>query len=305
MNIKRSLAVFGLVLGIFVAGCSSNASSNEESQNGYKNGDLLVDVAWAKEHADDENVQFVDMRGEGFEAGHLPGATNITWGQITREDYEVDGFLANQETFSQNMQDLGINNDSTVVVYDDGSSLSAARLFYALEYYGHSDVKILNGGYAAWLDAGHEVATGKANVTEGNFTASVNKDVQSSQEEVLDNLDNEEVVFLDTRSEGEYTGENLRAERGGHIPGAVHLEWKESITENEAGVSVFKSADELQKQFESAGIKKDKKVVPYCQTNVRGAHTYFTLRLLGYENISPYEGSWAQWGNTADAPIEK
>ncbi|QHE51628.1 sulfurtransferase [Pontibacillus sp. HMF3514] len=307
MNIKKkSLAILSLLLGIFIAGCSSNQDTNASSEEeGYANGDLLVEASWVKEHKDDENIQFVDMRGEGFEAGHIPGAVNMTWGDLTRKDYKVDGFLADGKTFTESMQNIGINNDSTVVVYDGGNSLGAARLFYALEYFGHQNVKILNGGYQAWLNAGNEVATGKANPTKGNFQASANKELQSSQEEVKNNLKSDDVVLLDTRSDAEYTGEKVRADRGGHIPGAVHLEWKNSITKNEDGVPVFKSNKELLKQFESAGIVKDKKVVPYCQTNVRGAHTYFTLRLLGYEKVSPYEGSWAQWGNTAEAPIEK
>lgn len=307
MNIKKkSFAILSLLLGIFIAGCSSNQDTNAKTEEqGYANGDLLVEADWVKEHKDDDNIQFVDMRGEGFEAGHIPGAVNMSWGDLTRKDYEVDGFLADTKTFTESMQNIGINDDSTVVIYDGGNSLGAARLFYALEYFGHKDVKILNGGYSAWLNAGNEVATGEANPTKGNFQASVNKDLQSSQEEVKNNLKSDDVVLLDTRSDAEHTGEKVRAERGGHIPGSVHLEWKDSITQNEDGVSVFKSNEELLKQFEGAGIVKDKKVVPYCQTNVRGAHTYFTLRLLGYEKVSPYEGSWAQWGNTADAPIEK
>lgn len=313
-SIFKLLIVIGF-LAIILAGCGAqeeNVSSTKEeketkvteTENSYPNGDLLVDVEWVKNNLDNENVRFVDMRAEGYEGGHIPGAVNITWQEMNDPENPVKGFLAPPDPFTTLMQDLGINEDTTVVAYDDGSSLSAARLFYALEYYGHDNVKILNGGITGWLSAGEEVSTDEVVVEKGNFKAAQQENLVTRKDFLVNNLDNQNLVILDVRSPEEYNGEDVRSDRGGHIPNAVNLNWTNAITEKD-GVPTFKSAEELKKQFENIGVKKDKTIVPYCQTNVRGAHTYFALRLLGYEKISPYEGSWSEWGNDPSLPIEK
>lgn len=298
-----------LILSISLFGCAQDDATSDENLNndseatGYANADLLVDTEWVVEHLDDEDVQFVDMRSEGFEGGHIPGATNITGQKIVDPDGEFDGILLQSDDFATKMQEIGVNQDETIVVYDDGSSLGAARLFYALEYYGHKNVKIYNGGFTAWLQSGNEVSTEEPNVATGDFVATANEDKVCDLETVQAINEDEGVVILDTRSEGEFTGEDVRAERGGHIPNAVHIEWSQAITEQD-GVPTFKSAEELAALYEGKGVTKDKTIVPYCQTNVRGAHTYFTLRLLGYDSIKPYEGSWAEYGNVETTTIE-
>lgn len=303
-----------MILAVLLSACGAGNEEGSYSSseiNGtletYANPDLLADVSWLQEHLDDPSVRIVDMRKEGYESGHIPGAVPITWQDLADQDHEVDGYLLSEEKFETLMGQLGISNDTTVVAYDEGSSLAAARLFFALEYYGHKDkVRVLNGGYQAWLEQGGEVNSEAVNVQPAEFDAVVVEDRGSTFEEVktlLNSENSENVVILDTRSPAEYQGEDVRAERGGHIPGAVNIEWKQTIRQE--GVPYFKSVDELKQIYESNGVTPDKKVVPYCQTNVRGAHTYLTLRLLGYENISPYEGSWAQWGNDPEAPIEK
>jgi thiosulfate/3-mercaptopyruvate sulfurtransferase len=298
------IALFSMI-GIILQGCSTQTTSNKEDETSstYPNKDLLVDAVWVEEHLDDENIRFVDLRAEGFEGGHIPDAVNITWQELTDPNNKVDGFLLPVDEFEEKMRSLGINNETTVVAYDDGTSLSAARLFYALEYYGHYNVKVLNSGFTGWLDAGKEVSTVEPSIDEGSFTAKPQEERVSSLEFVANNLENEDVVIVDTRSSAEYSGEDVRADRGGHIPNAVHLEWKESITEKD-GIPTFKSVEELMSMFEEAGIVKEKMIVPYCQTNVRGAHTYFTLRLLGFDEVKPYEGSWSEWGNNSSVSID-
>ena len=266
----------------------------------YENGDLLVSTDWLEE--DNGDVVVVDVRREGYEDGHIPGAVSVEPGQLSDPDNPVDGVLPPEEGFEGLMQDIGVNGETTVVAYDDGDSLWASRLFYALELYGHEDVRILNGGYTAWLNDGKEVSTEAPETERGNFTARLNPELQSSREDVDANIGNEATVFLDARSEGEYTGEDVRAERGGHIPGAPHLEWSDAVSGD--GVPYFKSAEELEEQFAAAGVDRDKTIIPYCQTNVRGAHSYFSLRLLGFDDVKPYEGSWAEYGNDPDAEIE-
>lgn len=310
---------FIILLGsiVIIAGCSGsdekNTTSSEsndttdknevQESSAYPNEQLLVDVEWVKENLDNENVRIVDMRGEEFEGGHIPGAVNASWQDVNDPDNPIEGFLLPPEEFASFIQKLGINEDTTVIAYDNGDSMSAARLFYALEYYGKENVKILNGGFTAWLGAGEEVATDTASVEPGTFSAKAEEQLVSTKEEVQKNIENENAVLLDVRSPGEYNGEDVRADRGGHIPGAINLEWTNAMTEKD-GTPVFKTADELKSLLEEAGVTKDKEIIPYCQTNARGAHTYFVLRLMGYDKITPYEGSWAEWGNDPDTPIE-
>lgn len=297
---RLGLFLTTIILSILLIGCSSDQATTDEGN--YPNSQLLVDVEWVANHLDDENVQFVDLRGEGYEGGHIPGATHITWPEIADPEAEFDGILLSAEPFTAKMQEIGIDQDETVVLYDDGSSLSAARLFYALEYYGHQNVKIFNGGFTAWLNAGKDISTTIPETASGNFTAAAKEDLVCDLGTLQASLDNEDIIIVDTRSADEYLGKDVRAERGGHVPGAVHIEWKESITDVD-GVPTFKSFEDLTALFEGQGVTKDKTIIPYCQTNVRGAHTYFTLRLLGYDSIRPYEGSWSEYGNVPTTTI--
>ncbi|MDC3414715.1 sulfurtransferase [Aquibacillus sp. 3ASR75-11] len=309
------MIVFSFI-GFILAGCSSTSESDTTSadkdngeqessseQAAYPNDDLLVDIEWVKENLDNENVRFVDMRGDDYEGGHIPGAVSATWQDVNDPNNPVEGFLLPADPFSSFIQELGINEDTTVVAYDAGNSMSAARLFYALEYYGKENVKILNGGFTAWLNAGEEVSTEAPTIEKGNFIAEAQKQLVSTKEEVESKIDKEDTVLLDVRSPEEYSGDDVRADRGGHIPNAINLEWTTAMTEKD-GVPVFKSSEELANQFEETGVAQDKTIVPYCQTNARGAHTYFVLRLMGYDQVKPYEGSWAEWGNDPNTPIE-
>ena len=296
--------VTALITGLLI-GCSQDDETlTDNGSDSYVNAELLVDTAWVAEHVEDDGVQFVDLRREGYEGGHIPGATHFSTSKITDSEAEYDGILVESEPFAQAMRELGIDQDETVVIYDDGSSLSAARLFYALEYYGHQNVKIYNGGFTAWLNAGEEVSTEAPEIVTGDFVATANQEKVCDLGTLQASLDDENIVILDTRSVEEFTGEEVRAERGGHVPNAIHIEWSEAITEVD-GVPTFKSAEELTALYEENGVTKDKTIIPYCQTNVRGAHTYFTLRLLGYDSIKPYEGSWAEYGNVATTTIDK
>ncbi|MER1986225.1 MAG: sulfurtransferase [Solibacillus sp.] len=316
--LKKLLA--GSAIALLLAACGDDSATNTDVKDGqvseataqdtaeasYPNGSLLVDAQWVNDNLSDDKLVIIDARSEGFEAGHIAGAIALPTSQLNNINNEVDGFLVGAEDFTKLAQSLGINEDSTVVVYDDGNALYSTRVFYALEYYGLKDqVKVLNGGYPAWLIEGLDVATDAEAPTAGNFVAKVDEKLQASREDVETLLNSEDVVIVDTRSKEEYTGEDLRKNaNGGHIPGAVHQEWTTALQENEQGVTVFLDYEDLQKNYDAVGADKDKTIIPYCQTNVRGAHTYFSLRLLGYEDVRPYEGSWAEWGNTGDTVIE-
>lgn len=306
---KIFILTLTMIVGtLLFAACSNENTETEIADNGdpfanYPNAHLLVDVDWLEENLTNENIQIVDMRSEGYEGGHIPGAVPLTWQELNDPNHEISGMILPQEEFEQLMGQLGISNDTTVVAYDEGMSMAAARLFFALEYYGHANVKVLHGGFTAWLTEGKELSTDGPEVEPGTFTATANENLVVTKEFVLDHLDHEDYVILDVRSPEEYSGEDVRAERGGHIPNAVNLNWTETMETNE--YPIFKPYEELASQFASVGVEADsgKTILPYCQTNARGAHTYFTLRLLGFEDVNPYEGSWAEWGNHPETPI--
>lgn len=273
----------------------------------YPNAQLLTDAKWLHEHLNDENLVIIDTRIEGYHAGHIPGAISLSPGKLVDPNHEIAGFLLGEAEFTHLLQSLGLNQDSIVVVYDDGDVLKAARIFYALEYYGFRDqVKVLHSGYPAWLNAGYEGTTAVEEITSGNFVARANEKLVSTREDIEEYLNSAAVVILDVRSEAEYKGIDLRNnKKGGHIPGAVHLDWTKAITKGDDGLTRFLDYEILKDNFEKVGVVKNKAIAPYCQTNGRASHTYFTLRLLGYSDIRSYEGSWAEWGNTEGTEIEK
>jgi thiosulfate/3-mercaptopyruvate sulfurtransferase len=269
--------------------------------NGYTNGKLLVDVAWVASNKD--KIRIIDARSKGFAEGHIPSATSFNINTLNDPKSSIQGFLLSAEGITPVFQNAGINQNDTIVIYDEGNALSASRLFYALEYYGHKKVKILNGGYAGWLVAGKEISTDKPQVKKGDFVATPIANLTCSLEDVKKSQTDNKFLYLDARSEKEYTGEDLRAKNGGHIPGAVNIEWNQAIKTNDAGVSVFKSLAELYTVYGKLDITKT--IIPYCQTNVRGAHSYFTLRLMGFQDVRPYEGSWAEYGNVENVKIDQ
>lgn len=308
MKSRKKLKWLGLLSGIMAAtiiltACAGNENGTASGDT-YPNAQLLVDAAWLEEHADE--VKIVDVRSRAYEDGHLPGAISLTTNLIHDPDADIGNKLIDAERFTDAIQAAGINQDDTVVIYDGGNALQASRLFYALEYYGKNNVKILDGGYAGWLTAGKEIEFEPANFDRGDFVAVANEDRMADKDFILTNLDSEDIIFIDSRSEAEYTGEDLRNNaKGGHIPGAHHIEWNVAVAQGEDGVERFKSYEELKRIYSVAEENSDKTIVPYCQTNVRGAHAYFALRLLGHENIRPYENSMVEWNNLEDTPVEK
>ena len=188
----------------------------------------------------------------------------------------------------------GISSGDSVVIYDNARSLWAARLFWTLEYLGHDKVSILDGGLGKWTGDGLHLETDAKPVSAGSFYAKVQEDRLVDVAEIVSNID--EIFIIDTRSPAEYAGKDVRAARGGHIPGAVNINWIFNITEDET--PTFLPLTELGEFYDSYGVDESRQIVTLCQTGVRGAHTYFALRFLGYKNVALYDGSWAEWGNS-------
>jgi thiosulfate/3-mercaptopyruvate sulfurtransferase len=175
-----------------------------------------------------------------------------------------------------------------VVIYDASGGLWAARLFYGHEYYGHENVHLLDGGFPNWVKEGRPVSDIQPAVSKGTFRYSINRDLVADFRYIERNLENSRMQVIDTRSAAEYAGFNIRARRSGHIPGAIHIDWRLNLDDSQR----FLSTQELVEMYDSADIDKSKTQVTHCQTGVRGAHTYFVLRHLGYEDVKLFDESW-------------
>ena len=267
----------------------------------YTNPHLLWSVDELKSRLADPRLVLMDMRPpEAYSNGHIPGARGFDIFGVSLIDTRPQALEAFLWMIEHLIQMKGVNNHSTVVAYDDIAGMRSARLFWFLEYFGHDDVHLLNGGFNAWEAADLPVTQEAAIPKGGNFKMKPRPERLATVDELLGKLNDPSVVVVDTRSDAEYTGQLVRARRGGAIPGAVHLEW----TNNLDAKGFFKSADELTRMYAERNITPDKEVIPHCQGAYRSAHTYLALRLIGYPNVRNYLGSWGEWGNREDLPIE-
>ena len=230
-------------------------------ERGYANPELLVSTSWLTEHIDEPNVRVVDCNfAGGFEDGHIPGAVQPENNWYKGADNKT--FIAPPAEFERMMSVLGISNSSTVIAYDSDHNHLAPRLFWALRYYGHENVKVLDGGYAAWTAENRPIESGASSVALGSFKATPHPELIALREEILSAIGSDDTLFWDVRTDEEWTGENDRGTaQGGHLPGATHLEWKSLITEDD--VPVFKSSGEIISLLNSVGITQDKNIVPY------------------------------------------
>jgi thiosulfate/3-mercaptopyruvate sulfurtransferase len=195
----------------------------------------------------------------------------------------------------------GVTPDRPVVVYEGNSGLRAARAFWFLEYLGHPSVRVLDGGVSAWTRANFPLTTAAVAPVPSTWHGEADPTHLATWSDVKDRLGKMETAIVDTRGEAEYYGEMVRAKRGGAVPGAVNLEW----TNNLAPDGTYKSGDELKAMYAALGVTPDREVVTYCQGGYRAAHTYLALRLAGFPRVRNYTGSWKEWGDREDLPIEK
>lgn len=265
------------------------------------NPELLWTVNQLTSQLQDPQLVLMDLRPpEAYSNGHIPGARSFDiWGisLIDTRPQPLDAFLWIIEHL---IQAKGVNEDSRVIIYDDVSGMRAARLFWFLEFFGHRDVHLLDGGFNAWTAAGLPVTHEALVPKTGNFRKKVRRELLATAEDVLNALKSTDTVLVDTRSDDEYSGKLVRAARGGRIPGAIHLEWTRNLDAN----GFFRSPDQLKSMYSAHNIPPEKEAIPYCQGGYRAAHTYLALRLIGYPRVRNYLGSWGEWGNRPELPVE-
>jgi thiosulfate/3-mercaptopyruvate sulfurtransferase len=272
--------------------------------------DVLVETDWVQQHLDDGSIRIVEVDENPalYAEAHIPGAIGFDWKKDLQDPVRRD-FLAPQ-AFGELLGSRGIGDEHTIVVYGDRNNWFAAYTYWYLKYYGHEDVKLVNGPREKWISEGRPTTDEVPSYPAATFTAKPGDDaIRAKRDEVLAALGNSHKL-VDVRSPQEFSGELITmagyeqegAQRAGHIPGAASIPWAQAVKED----GTFKPADELRELYGGKGVLGDDPIIAYCRIGERSAHTWFVLHeLLGRDDVKNYDGSWTEWGNLVDVPIER
>lgn len=272
----------------------------------YARPELLIETEELAKILNQPNVRLIDaVEPASYQRAHIAGAVNIFYLDLAKlDERKKTGFPLSQAEAEKIFGEAGIDADTQVIVYDGGEGPSASGVWFVLDFFGHKNVRILNGGLRKWLKENRLVTQDVPTPEKKKFAAKPNAERVTTRAWVEKNLRGKDVVIVDTRSFNEYIGKDVRpgASRGGHVPGATHLEW----TKFSDKVNTFKTADQIEKALNQRGITKDTKVVTYCQTGIgRSTDMALAMKLIGYGNVVEYTGSWEEWSADPRLPIEK
>jgi thiosulfate/3-mercaptopyruvate sulfurtransferase len=281
------------------------------SKNGYAHPEVLVETEWVADHLQDLNLRLVevDVDTTAYDTGHIPGAVGWNWQKDTQDSLRRD--IPDQDKFEALLRRSGIDENTSVILYGDNNNWFATYGFWLLKYYGHEDVRLMNGGRAKWVAEGRSLIT---EVTVPKATAyrvkNIVNDLRALRYLVQESVNSQDKALVDVRSPKEYSGELLApenipqegAQRGGHIPGAANIPWSQAVQAD----GTFKASEDLLSIYQGQTITSDKEVIAYCRIGERSSHTWFVLKyLLGYPSVRNYDGAWTEWGSSIGVPIEK
>jgi thiosulfate/3-mercaptopyruvate sulfurtransferase len=285
----------------------------EIANRGYTNPDVLVSTEWVAQHLDNPNVRIIESNEDPllYPSGHIPDAVQVDWTTDLNDPLRRD--YIDHAGFEALASRIGLTNDTTVVFYGDKNNWWATYAFWVFQLFGHNNAKIMDGGRLKWEKESRDLTREVPQYAPTQYKARERDDskIRAFREQVMAHIDASKPL-VDVRSPGEYSGELLHmpnypqegALRGGHIPGAKNVPWSRAANPEDG---TFKSADELKAIYlEEQGLKPDDEVIAYCRIGERSSHTWFVLtHLLGFKNVRNYDGSWTEWGNSVNVPIEK
>jgi thiosulfate/3-mercaptopyruvate sulfurtransferase len=272
--------------------------------------DVLVDTEWVAQHLDDPSIRIVEIDENPalYAEAHIPGAIGFDWRNDLQDQVKRD-FLGPEE-FGALLGSRGISDDHTIVLYGDRNNWFAAYTYWYLKYYGHDAVKLIDGPREKWISEGRPTSSDVPSYEPATFTAKPGDPaIRAKRDEVLEAIGTSRKL-VDVRSPQEFSGEIIAAagyeqegaQRGGHIPGAASVPWAQAVKED----GTFKSKEDLEALYGGKGVLNGDSIIAYCRIGERSAHTWFVLHeLLGRDDVKNYDGSWTEWGNLVDVPVEK
>jgi thiosulfate/3-mercaptopyruvate sulfurtransferase len=265
---------------------------------------LVLEPDEVEQLRNENSVVIIDLCSPAqYVSAHIPEACYLPYQHIVRSEKPVMGLLPDVDIFSRLLSNLGVNEDTHVIAYDDEGGGCAARLVWTLHVFGHTRASILNGGIISWISEGHTVsALPPVNRLFSNYAMTFTGNETADADYILLKLADPATSLLDARSPAEFAGEKKLAEKAGHIPGAKNYEWTDAMDRHH-NMRLLPD-EQLQQRLDSLGLARNQEIICYCQSHHRSAFSWVILKHLGYTNVKGYPGSWSDWGNRGDTPVE-